>query len=54
MTIKGLTRKDLKLTQKIRKEIRKNDDQIRRLLSKNDGLRTQLVRVCFNLDVSKK
>lgn len=50
MRVRELSRKDLKLSQVIRKEMRKNDNHIRKLLSKNDHLRTKLVRLMFKLD----
>lgn len=45
----GLTRKELLETQSIRKQIRKNNNIIRKTLSENENLYSQLVRVCFKL-----
>jgi len=48
--IKELSSRDLKKSQALRKQMRQNDNKIRRLLSEQDSLRTKLVRLMFQLD----
>lgn len=44
-----LTMKDLRESQRIRRKMRTNDNQVRKLLSQNDSLRNELVRLVFKI-----